>query len=98
MDYSELGRQLLDETVLSLKGEYAKIPQTVKDAMPRAAMLVAKGLVGLTDNEQAACKYAMALLGSVKVGGQLALSELMLQTFERVLGAALGALRKLIGL
>lgn len=98
MDFSELGRQILDETIRGLKGEYGKIPQTVKDAMPQAALLVAKGLAGLTDNEQAAYKYAMAMLASVKVGGQIALNELLLQTAERVIGAALGVLKKLVGL
>lgn len=98
MDFSELGRQILDETIRGLKGEYGKIPQTVKDAMPQAALLVAKGLAGLDDKETANFKHAMAIMGNVKVGGQIALNELMLTTAANILAAGLGVLRKLIGI
>ena len=98
MDYSELGRKVLDETIASLKGEYQAIPQTVKDVMPKAAILIAKGLVGLDDRETADFKHAMAILANVKVGGQIALNQLMLNTAANILAAGVSMLRKMVGL
>ncbi len=97
-NYSELGRQILDETIGALKGEYGQIPQTVKDVMPRAAMLVARGLTGLNDTDRTEYKHAMAVMANVKVGGQIALNELMLQTAANILTKGLGILRSIIGL
>jgi hypothetical protein len=95
---SELGRQIFDETVIALKGEYAALPQTVKDIMPKAAVLIAGGLVGLGERDKADFKHAMAIMGNVKVGGQIALNDLMLTTASNILTKGLGVLRSLIGL
>lgn len=98
MDFETLGKNILNETIAAAKGEYANIPQAVKDVMPKAALLVAKGIAGLSPTDAADYKHAMAILGNVKVGGQIALSELLLQSAGRVLAAGVSILRKIIGL
>lgn len=95
---TDLGQKILDETIASLKGEYAQIPQSVKDIMPRAAMLVAQSTIGLTPSEESDLKHSMAILANVKVGGQIALNKLMLDTAANVLSAGLAFVRKLIGI
>jgi hypothetical protein len=99
-EIARFGKQLLDETVAKLKGEYAAIPQAVKDVMPEAALLVARGAVGgvLGEGEKADLRHAMAIMANVKVGGQIALNELMLSTAANILAAGIGFIRKIIGI
>lgn len=99
-ELEQLGKQILNETIAALKGEYAAIPQTVKDVMPRAALLVAQGAVtgSLDATASNNLRHAMAIMSNVKVGGQIALNELMLNTAANILAAGLGFLRKVIGI
>lgn len=97
---SDFANNILHETIAALKGEYAAIPQSVKDVMPRAALLVAQGAVtgNLDATATSNLRHAMAIMANVKVGGQIALSELMLNTAANILAAGLGFLRKVIGI
>lgn len=99
-DFQSLGYKILNDTIVSLKGEYAAIPQSVKDAMPKAALLIAEAYVAgdLDDANSASLKHAMSMMANVKVGGQIALSELMLNTAANILAAGLGFIRKLVGI
>lgn len=99
-DLDDFAKRLLTETVDQLKGEYAAIPQSVKDVMPAAAALIAKGALegALEDPEHDDLKHAVAILGNVKVGGQIALNKLMLDTAENILRTGLNFLRGILGL
>lgn len=100
MELDTYAKQILDQTVAALKGEYAAIPESVKDIMPKAAILVARAAItgGLDDNDSRELKHAMAIMANVKVGGQIALNELMLNTAANVLSVGLAFVRKLIGI
>lgn len=100
MELDIYAKQILDKTVAALKGEYAAIPESVKDIMPKAAILVAQGAVtgGLDDNDSRELKHAMAILANVKVGGQIALNELMLNTAADIIATGLGFVRRVLGI
>lgn len=99
-DLETYGKQILDGTIAALKGEYAAVPQSVKDVMPRVAALVAEGAVaGTLDGAKSAnLKHSMAILANVKVGGQIALNELMLEQAANIIGIGLKFVRKIIGI
>lgn len=95
------GAKILVETLAALKGEYAAIPASVKEVMPRAAVLLAEAQlaqIGGQEHNSQDLKHAMAIIGNVKVGGQIALSELMLSTAANILAVGIGLIRKVIGI
>ena len=97
----DIGKDILAETIAGLKGGYDRIPDSVKGVMPKAAALVAKAAVwggALSDGDDADLRHAMALMANVKVGGQIALNELMLQSAENILAKGFNFIRKVIGL
>lgn len=98
MDIQEYGKSILSQTIGELKGEYDQIPQSVKDVMPDAALLIAEGAVtGTLDGEKSSrLKKATAIMKNVKVGGQIALQELMLEKAADILGAGLKFVRKVV--
>lgn len=100
MELEIYAKNILDDTVASLKDQYAAIPQEVKDVMPKAAVLIAKGAIegNLSDPDSADLKHANAIMANVAVGGQLALSKLMLDTAANIIAAGLGFIRKIIGI
>lgn len=99
MELDTYSKQILDQTVAALKGEYAAIPESVKDIMPKAAILIAQGAVAgdLDGNDSRELKHAMAIMANVKVGGQIALNELMLQTATDIIAKGVKFLRGILG-
>lgn len=99
MELDIYAKQILDQIVAALKGEYAAIPESVKDIMPKAAILVAQAAVtgGLDDNDSRELKHAMSMMANVKVGGQIALNELMLQTATDIIAKGVKFIRGILG-
>jgi hypothetical protein len=100
MDLEQFGKDILNQTIVSLKGEYAAVPYSVKAVMPKAALLIAASAIGggLDAPRSQDLKHALAIMANVKVGGQIALSELMLETAANIISAGLNFVRKLIGI
>lgn len=97
----DIGKEILNETVAALKGEYARIPDSVKGVMPKAAALIAKSAVwggALSDGDDSDLRHSLAIMANVKVGAQIALNELMLQTAEKILARGFNFVRNIIGL
>ena len=99
-DLQKLGMDILSETIADLKDEYDGIPASVKAVMPTAAVLVAEGVVteSLSQEKSRDLKHAMSILANVKIGGQIALNELLLQKAEDILARGFKFLRNVIGL
>lgn len=100
MDLEQFGKDILHQTIAALKSEYAQIPDSVKAVMPTAAVLIAESINGggLDGNDSRDLKHAMAIMANVKVGGRIALNELMLETAANIISIGLNFVRKLIGL
>lgn len=97
----DIGKDILNETIVNLKGQYERIPDSVKGIMPKAAGLIARSAISggkLDASDDADLRHALAIMANVKVGAQVALNELMLQTAEKILARGFNFVRKIVGL
>lgn len=91
--------KLLSDVKYELKAEFDQIPQSVKDALPRAGYLIAKSTLGaLNHNEEMDLKHALSLTANVRVGGRIALNELLLNKAEDILTGGIDLIRRLVGI